>query len=79
MYKTLKNVGAANLAFGIVIIIAGVTVGVMSIVNGKRLLKVNQTFYFKKAQDRNVDTLNSIPFMIFYITEERSWVQEKRK
>ena len=41
MYKTLKNVGAANLAFGIVIIIAGVTVGVMSI--------VNQIFYFKTA------------------------------
>lgn len=46
MYKTLKNVGAANLAFGIVIIIAGVTVGVMSIVNGARLLKSKSNILF---------------------------------
>ena len=46
MYKTLKNVGAANLEFGIVIIIAGVTSDVVSIVNGARLLKSKSNILF---------------------------------
>ncbi|HIT05096.1 MAG TPA: hypothetical protein IAB53_00385 [Candidatus Scybalocola faecipullorum] len=46
IYRTMKNVGAGNLVFGIIIIIAGVTVGVMSIVNGARLLKNKSNILF---------------------------------
>ena len=39
LYKTLGSTGAANLAIGVCILVAGVASGVMLIVNGGRLLK----------------------------------------
>ncbi len=38
-YKTMKNAGAGSIAIGVVMIVAGVTAGILSIVNGARLLK----------------------------------------
>lgn len=46
VYKTMKRVGIGNLVFGIVSIVAGVTVGVISIVNGARLLKSKSNILF---------------------------------
>lgn len=38
-YKTMTSSGVANLVAGIVMIVAGTAVGVLTIVNGARLLK----------------------------------------
>lgn len=46
VYGIMKNVGVGNLVFGIVIIVAGVTVGVVSIINGARLLKSKSNILF---------------------------------
>lgn len=39
IYKTMRNTGAGSIAVGIVILVTGVTVGIVSIVNGALLLK----------------------------------------
>lgn len=39
IYKTMRNTGAGCIAVGIVIAITGLTVGIISIVNGALLLK----------------------------------------
>ena len=46
IYGTMKNVGVGNLVFGIIIIVAGITVGVMSIINGAKLLKSESNILF---------------------------------
>ena len=38
VYKTMRNVGAGNIAIGIIIAITGLAVGVVAIVNGALLL-----------------------------------------
>ncbi len=39
IYHTMKNAGAVNIAIGIILIITGITMGVLSIVYGSILLK----------------------------------------
>ncbi len=39
IYKVMSGTGASSLVMGIVVLVTGVTVGVMMIVNGARLLK----------------------------------------
>ncbi|MCI8662699.1 MAG: hypothetical protein HFG69_05475 [Hungatella sp.] len=39
IYKTMRNIGAANIAIGIVLISVGVISGIVSIVTGAVLLK----------------------------------------
>ncbi len=39
VYKTMRNTGAGSIALGIIILLAGAIVGVLSIVNGALLLK----------------------------------------
>ena len=46
IYGTMKNVGVGNLVFGIVSIVAGITIGVISIVNGAKLLKSKSNILF---------------------------------
>ncbi len=38
-YKTMKRAGAGSIALGIVMIVTGVATGILSIINGARLLK----------------------------------------
>ena len=38
-YKTMQQTGAGNIALGIVMIVSGVTVGILAIISGARLLK----------------------------------------
>lgn len=38
-YKLLKSSGAANIAMGVIAVVAGITVGVITIVNGAKLIK----------------------------------------
>lgn len=39
IYKTMRNTGVLNITLGIVILVAGVAVGTLSIVSGGILLK----------------------------------------
>lgn len=39
VYKSMKRVGGTNIALGIVVIVTGITIGVLTIVNGAKLLK----------------------------------------
>lgn len=39
VYKTMRNAGTVNIVVGIIITVTGLTVGIMSIVNGAVLLK----------------------------------------
>ncbi len=39
VYKTMRNVGAGNIAIGILIAITGLAVGIVAIINGALLLK----------------------------------------
>ena len=38
-YRTMKNSGAGSIAIGIIVLVVGITVGVLSIVSGANLLK----------------------------------------
>lgn len=39
IYKTMKSTGAGSLVLGILLIVVGLTFGILNIVNGARLLK----------------------------------------
>lgn len=45
-YKTMANVGAGDLALGIIILITGIVAGVLMIINGARLLKGKSDLMF---------------------------------
>ena len=46
VYKVLKNVGGGSIAIGVIIIIMGVTLGVINIVNGAVLLRNRRNILF---------------------------------
>lgn len=39
IYKSMKHVGAGNIALGVIIMVVGVTVGIITIISGAKLLK----------------------------------------
>ena len=46
IYKTMKNTGAANIAIGIVLIVIGLSAGIVTIVTGANLLKKKSQLTF---------------------------------
>ena len=46
VYKVLKNVGGGSIAIGVIMIIMGVTLGVINIVNGAVLLRNRRNILF---------------------------------
>ena len=46
VYKTMRNVGGWNIAIGVVLIVVGVTVGVLQIVHGGQLLNNKKDITF---------------------------------
>lgn len=46
IYKTMKNTGAANIAIGIVLIVIGLSAGVVAIITGANLLKKKSQLTF---------------------------------
>ena len=46
IYKTMRNTGAINITVGIIILVTGVTVGILSIVSGGVLLKRKSDIVF---------------------------------
>ena len=45
-YKTLTAAGAGNIAIGIVMLVTGVTCGVLAIINGAKMLKRKSDIIF---------------------------------
>ena len=45
-YMTMKNSGAGNIVVGIIILVVGITAGVLSIVSGASLLKHKKEIMF---------------------------------
>lgn len=39
VYKTMRNTGAGSIALGVIILVSGLVIGILSIVNGALLLK----------------------------------------
>lgn len=46
VYKTMKKVGAWNIAFGILLIVGGITIGIIQLVHGGKLLKEKKEITF---------------------------------
>ncbi len=46
IYKTMRTTGGTNIALGIVLIVTGVTVGILTIINGARLLQRKSDIMF---------------------------------
>lgn len=46
LYKMMTNVGAGDLALGIVILVVGIAAGILMIINGARLLKGKSDLMF---------------------------------
>lgn len=45
-YKTMANVGAGDLALGIIVLVTGIVTGILMIINGARLLKGKSDLMF---------------------------------
>ena len=46
VYKLLKRAGGANIAIGVLLIVIGITLGVLNIVTGSSLLKNRRNILF---------------------------------
>lgn len=46
VYKTMGNVGAGNIALGIIMIVVGVVAGILTIVGGARLIGNKKNIMF---------------------------------
>lgn len=49
LYKTMGTVGGANIALGIIVLVTGVTTGILTIVSGAKILASRKKFYFKEG------------------------------
>lgn len=45
-YKTMKSVGGGSIAIGIILLVTGLVTGILTIVNGARLLKRKSELMF---------------------------------
>lgn len=45
-YKTMTAIGAGNLVIGIIILVVGLAAGILTIINGGRLLKSKSDLMF---------------------------------
>lgn len=45
-YKTMKSVGGGSIALGIIVLVTGIATGVLTIINGARLLKEKSDILF---------------------------------
>ena len=45
-YKTMQSAGVGSIVLGIIMIVTGVAAGIISIINGARLLKIKNQITF---------------------------------
>ena len=50
VYKTMRNTGAGSIAIGVIILVTGLTVGIVAIVNGALLLKRKSDIIFSERR-----------------------------
>ena len=69
IYKSMKNVGAGNIVLGIVMIVVGVSVGIITIISGAKLLrdKSDITFQYGKNGEKKQTANFCQPFVIYII------------
>ena len=59
-YRVMRNSGAGNIAIGIILLVTGVTVGIISIINGASLLKhKNNITFLKRKSPRSLFSVSS--------------------
>ena len=46
IYKSMKRVGAGNIVMGVLIMVVGISVGIVSIITGAKLLKAKSDITF---------------------------------
>ncbi|MBQ3544696.1 MAG: hypothetical protein IJA34_06895 [Lachnospiraceae bacterium] len=46
IYKSMKRVGAGNIVIGVLIMVVGISVGIVSIITGAKLLKAKSDITF---------------------------------
>ncbi|MFI3177017.1 MAG: hypothetical protein R3Y67_05945 [Eubacteriales bacterium] len=46
LYKSMKSVGALNIALGVVVLIVGIAAGVMMLIGGSKLLTTKSKILF---------------------------------
>lgn len=46
IYKSMKRVGAGNIVIGVLVMVVGISVGVVSIITGAKLLKAKSDITF---------------------------------
>ncbi len=46
LYKTMGTVGGANIALGIIVLVTGVTTGILTIVSGAKILASRKKILF---------------------------------
>ena len=51
-YLTMKYSGAGNIAVGIIVLVVGITVGILSIVSGAKLLKHKERLHFNCGENK---------------------------
>ena len=61
-YVTMKNSGAGNIAVGIIILVVGITAGVLSIVSGANLLKHKKRLRFNREETVQGGGSRPVPF-----------------
>ena len=58
-YRVMRNSGAGNIAIGIILLVTGVTVGIISIINGASLLKHKNNNILKGKSPRSLFIVSS--------------------
>ena len=58
-YRVMRNSGAGNIAIGIILLVTGVTVGIISIINGASLLKHKNNNILKRKSPRSLFIVSS--------------------
>ena len=67
LFKTMGRIGGANIAMGVICIVIGVVVGVLSIICGGKLLKDKNNMLFKlKVRLLNKRKRTLCPFLLFF-------------
>ena len=78
-YRVMRNSGAGNIAIGIILLVTGVTVGIISIINGASLLKhKNNNFliHCEKGQSRSAGVGLAIECILKFNGNKRAFSLE---
>ena len=78
VYKTMQRTGACSIAVGVIILVTGVTVGIMSIVCGGLLLKRRVRLHFRLKKRKSACTAGTLGKRITKRYRGRQFLQQFR-